>query len=130
MIFSKTLKGSSSSFSTKYGGAGDQDPVSVAIEEALSNLKNDKKLAKLFKSSYGNSDDGGNISVEFTPLPDNSDIEINGVFYGNSPMTVNLPTGSTLKVKISKPGYENWEKSLMPREGMKIRPELAKKTME
>lgn len=127
VIFSTTLKGSSSSFSTSFGGEGDEDPVSIAIEHALSKLKENKKFTRLFKTSHGGSAESAQIEVEFASTPDNCDVEVNGVYYGSSPMTVKLSSGTTVKVKISKPGYEIWEKTLMPREGMKIKPELIKK---
>ena len=131
IIFSTTLKGSSSSFSTNFGGEGDEDPVSMAIEHALSKLKDNKKFTTLFVKSNGNSSSNiAKIKIEFAPTPNNCDVEINGVYYGSSPMNVNLHSETTVKVKISKPGYETWEKTLMPRKGMKIKPELIKKTSQ
>ena len=126
VVFSTTLKGSSSSFSTNFGGSGDRDQVSMAIEHALSKLADNPKFAALFKNNVGRSSDMAQIEVKISPTPDNCDIEINGVFYGSSPMTVKLDPGTTVIVKISKQGYEVWEKKLMPREGMKITSELAK----
>lgn len=126
VVFSTTLKGSSTSFSTNFGGSGDRDQVSMAVEHALSKLAGNAKFAALFKENAGRSSAMAQIEVEISPTPDNCDIEINGVFYGSSPMTVKLDSGTTVVVKISKQGYEIWEKKLIPREGMKITSELAK----
>ncbi len=127
VIFSQKLKGSSSSFSTSYGSTGDADPTSMAIEHAISKLEDNKKFVKLLSASRSSKTESQAVSVEFAPQPNNVDVEVNGIYYGSTPMTVDLPSGSPIKIKLSKPGYEIWEKSLLPREGMKIKTELEKK---
>jgi hypothetical protein len=126
VIFSKTLKGSNSSFSTSYGGSGDADPASMAIEDAISKLNESKKFAKLFINKQPKKNEVSMVSVEFAPQPDNTDVEVNGVYYGSTPMNIDLPSGSPIKVKLSKPGFVIWEKSLFPRDGMKVNTELEK----
>jgi hypothetical protein len=127
VIFSQNLKGSSSSFSTSFGSSSDADPASMAIEHAISKLKDNKKFVKRLSASRIAKTEIKNVSVEFSPQPDNIDLEVNGIYYGSTPMTIDLPSGAPIKIKLSKPGYEIWEKSLMPRSGMKIRTELEKK---
>lgn len=127
VVFSQNLKGSSSSFSTNFGSSSDADPASMAIEHAISKLKDSKKFIKLLSASKTKQAEPQMVSVEFAPQPENIDLEVNGIYYGSTPMTVDLPAGAPIKIKLSKPGYEVWEKSLMPRVGMRVGTVLEKK---
>lgn len=69
------------------------------------------------------------VSVEFYSTPPGADVEINNVFYGNTPLKLQLNPGLH-KVKISLANYEAWEKTINAGEGLEVRAVLEKKEEE
>ena len=69
------------------------------------------------------------VNVEFYSTPAGADVEINNVFYGNSPLKLQLNPGLH-KVKISLANYEPWEKTINAGEGLTVRAVLEKKQEE
>lgn len=65
------------------------------------------------------------IVVNFESNPNGADVEIDGVFYGNTPTTVPLNPGLH-EVVISLAGYESWTKKINAIEGLTIKATLAK----
>lgn len=128
IVYSTTVKGSSSSFSTNAGGSGNRDPQSAAVEDALKNLGKDAKFKELFaKLDKGPDQKAAAIKIEIKPIPDNCDLEVNGVYRGSTPLTLELSEGVTVTIKLTRAGYVPWEKTVMPVAGMHISPELEKK---
>lgn len=128
VIYSTTVKGSSSGFNTNYGGGGVNDESSSAIEDAMKNLGQDIKFKELFTMlGSGTSKTADKIKIELSPTPNNCDIEINGVYQGSTPTTIELIQGSTVTIKLTKAGHLPWEKTVAPIPGMRIAPELEKK---
>lgn len=65
-------------------------------------------------------------TVEFTSAPPRADIEVDGVFIGQTPSTVSVPIGSH-SVKIVRQGYEPWTRTLQVLSGtVSLRAELTK----
>ena len=48
-----------------------------------------------------------------------------GVYVGSTPTEIALPEGNASDIKISKAGFQAWNKRVQPREGMQINVELA-----
>lgn len=69
------------------------------------------------------------VNVEFYSTPEGADVEINNVFYGNTPLKLQLNPGLH-KVKISLAQYEPWEKTINAGEGLVVRAVLEKKQEE
>jgi curli biogenesis system outer membrane secretion channel CsgG len=69
------------------------------------------------------------VNVEFYSTPEGADVEINNVFYGNTPLKIQLNPGLH-KVKISLAQYEPWEKTINAGEGLVVRAVLEKKQEE
>lgn len=67
------------------------------------------------------------ILIEVSSTPDNCDLEVNGVYQGLTPVSIELYQGVTVTIKLTKAGYLPWEKTVLPKPGMRISPELEKK---
>ena len=67
---------------------------------------------------------GGVVEVDFSPKPDNCDIEIDGKYIGGSPLKRKLVSGTDYKIRISKGGYKDWTGTVTPEAGMRITREL------
>ena len=64
------------------------------------------------------------IEVDFSPKPENCDIEIDGKYVNGSPLKRRLQEGKEYKVRISKGGFKDWEGLIVPEKGLRITPEL------
>src|SRR5262245_27239234 len=124
LVYSTTASGSASSFRTSVGSMGKSDEASAAIEEAMKSLAKDEKFRVIFASIAPQT---AKIRTEVAPVPENCDIEINGVYQGSTPATLDFAPGTTVTIKLSKAGYLPWEKTVAPAAGMRIAPELEKK---
>jgi len=113
VVFSKTVTGSHSVLKTQFNNSASSDLGMTLIKDALAKLVDDPA----FK---------GFIDVAIEPTVPNCDIEIDGAFSGNTPATISFTDGQPVKLRISKAGYAAWEKSILPRAGLRITPELAK----
>jgi hypothetical protein len=128
--WSKILRGSETYFSSQFGGMTDSDVAYEVIEAALEQLREDKSFreAVLGKTSEDSKDE---IEVEFAPVPDNCDIEVDRgkgfVYEGGSPLKLKLPTGRVILIRISKQGYIPRELKIEAKRGLRITPELVKK---
>lgn len=69
------------------------------------------------------------VNVQFYSSPEGADVEINNIFYGNTPLKIQLNPGLH-KVKISLADYEPWEKTITAGEGLVVRAILEKKQEE
>lgn len=127
LVYSSTATGSTSSFKTSFGSSGTADAASAAIEDAMRNLAKDEN----FKSVFAKLDPGrpvaAKIPIEIAPTPGNCDIEVNGVYQGSTPATLEFTPGATVTIKLTKAGYLPWEKTVAPAAGMRISPELERK---
>jgi hypothetical protein len=127
VIYSSTTTGSTSGFRTNFGGAAKADEASAAIEDALKNLGKDENFKTMVAKLDANRPPTGKIKIEIAPAPSNADVEINGVYQGSTPATIEFVTGVTVTIKLTKAGYSAWEKTVAPAPGMRISPELEKK---
>jgi hypothetical protein len=66
---------------------------------------------------------GYEITIDSDPHP--ADILIDGTYRNATPWTVNLPPTS-ITVRIERPGYQPWQRQIVPAKGMRIQPVLAK----
>lgn len=69
------------------------------------------------------------VYVSFFSTPEGADVEIDNVFYGNTPLKLELNPGLH-HVKISYAHYEAWEKTINAAEGLMFRAVLEKKQEE
>jgi hypothetical protein len=127
VVYSSTATGSTSSFKTSFGGAGKTDQASAAIEDAMKNLAKDENFKVVFARLDAGRPQARQVKIEIAPTPSNSDIEINGVYKGSTPATLEFTPGATVTVKLTTAGYLSWEKTVEPAPGMRIMPELEKK---
>jgi len=123
--YSTSVEGTASYSSSAFGGTSDSDVAFQVIRNALEKLRDDVnfKQSLLGKTTEGKVQE---VAIRFAPVPENCDIEIDGFYVGSSPVTINLPTNKPVKVRITKPGYQPWEVSMVPKEGLVVKPELAR----
>ena len=60
----------------------------------------------------------GKVRVFVDSIPPGADVEVSGLFWGNTPCELILEDGKVVEIAISLAGYENWVKKVL------IRPEL------
>lgn len=67
------------------------------------------------------------IPIPIDSEPDGADVEIKGIFYGNTPCEIPLEEGAVIEIKVSLGGYEPWIKRVNIYEGLGIKAKLHKK---
>jgi curli biogenesis system outer membrane secretion channel CsgG len=122
--FSSSVQGTQAYSSSRFGGVKNSDVAYSVIENALKKLKEDEYFRDAVTGLSAFSGQG--VAVQFTPNPDNSDIEIDGIYHGGSPLLVKLRRGQAVRIKISKAGYLPWEATIIPSDGFLVKPELKK----
>ena len=67
------------------------------------------------------------VKLDISSIPENCEVEINGIYQGLTPISIELTQGIPVTIKLSKAGYIPWEKTILPRSDMTLSPELEKK---
>jgi hypothetical protein len=101
----------------------------TTMDTKLAEEVSDKLVKALLNDeSFKGPDDGAGalIPVKISSTPENADVEVDGVFYGNAGGDIKLPSGLHL-VKVSLTGYEDWSKKVMVKEGLVFNVALTKK---
>ena len=132
VIYSQNFKSDSSGFGGTFGrrgrsasgGSGKRDKESAAIESAMKSLAEDSEFKDLFTKLNSSSSQAAKLKIEIDPTPDNCDVEVNDVYLGSTPITIELTQGVAVTIKLTKGGFLPWEKKVLPTPGMRITPEL------
>jgi hypothetical protein len=128
ILFSKVVKGSRVYTKTNFGETKSSDRNFAAIEAAIEKTGEDAdfRAAVQGKKRAANADAGGGelVEVDFSPKPDNCDIEIDGKYVGGSPLKRRLVSGKEYKVRITKTGYKEWNGAISAEAGLRITREL------
>lgn len=66
------------------------------------------------------------VSVRFESDPTNSDVEINGLYVGSTPIQISLPEGGVHFIRIVTVGYLPWETRIKAYNGLEVMARLAK----
>jgi curli biogenesis system outer membrane secretion channel CsgG len=64
------------------------------------------------------------VTVNSEPIA--ADVEISGIFYGNTPCELSLEEGKVLEIMISLSGYDPWIKKILVNSALKINAKLNK----
>lgn len=122
---SKITRGSASYAYTNFGGVEDSDVAYSVIESALESLRDDEEFKTAVVTGKRPGASGlATVEINFSPIPENSDIEIDGVYVGGSPLKKMLPAGKPVKIRIAKTGFKSWEAAIIPEEGLRITKQL------
>lgn len=121
VVFSETAEGSI----TEHAGSG----LSAYDSGVYGRLTRDlsgkiaKQLARSSRFAPSEATAVEFVNVEFSSSPARADVEIDGVFYGNTDGSIEVPTGLHT-VRISLAGRTPWEKKVLLRAGSKVHAEL------
>ena len=69
------------------------------------------------------------VEISLTSEPSGADIEINGIYYGNTPLSIQLKPG-IYQVTISLADYNPWKKKINAYEGLRVNAVLEHKPVE
>ncbi len=68
--------------------------------------------------------DGKTVDVLFKPSESHCELEIDGLLIGHTPGRFLLPEGRVARVRISKAGFQTWDRKIMPSRDLQLTPEL------
>lgn len=115
IVFSETFAGSNTVRSTKYRKEEPKDReqlVLPAVKDALKGAQQSEALRKFLDKLNPNAAKAGMVAIECAPVPEGCDVEVDGLFVGNSPCRIEVPLDKVVTLKLSKAGYTAWEKQL------------------
>ncbi len=122
--YSKMIKGGNHYPSSSFGGIKDSDIAFSVIESTLEQLYDDDNFKQGIRGDNARNNGGTMMDIQFIPIPDNCDIEIDGLYVGGSPLTYSLQAGKQVQIRISKPGFQVWERTIIPNPNLIVKPEL------
>lgn len=131
--FSETFEGTNTTRSNKFRKEDQkerQQMVLPAVKDALKNARQAESLKRFFAKFAPDAKAPGQVVLEIGGEPDGADVEIDGLFVGNTPCKVEVPLDKVVMLKVSRAGYEPWEKQLKATKELgkrKLAPVLAKK---
>ncbi|MCX8040667.1 MAG: PEGA domain-containing protein [Planctomycetota bacterium] len=67
------------------------------------------------------------VRVEIDSEPAGADVLIDGVLRGTTPCTVQLPLLQRVQLRLERSGHRSWERTLLPDEGLRLKPLLERK---
>lgn len=106
------------------------NPYAPLSEEAAVNIVAAIQESGKFNAGRGNSAGAVTaaaprmVSIELSSQPEGADVEIDGVFYGNTGSTLKVPAGLR-RIRITLAGYQAWEKQVMVADGVAFTATLA-----
>lgn len=124
IVFSDTFAGSNTVRSSKYRKEEPKDReqlVLPAVKDALKQARQSETLAQFLGKLNPNAAKAGMVALECAPDPEGCDVEVDGLFVGNSPCRIEVPLDKVVTLKLSKPGYTAWEKQLKASKEMAAR---------
>lgn len=102
------------------------DAYFSAVHAALKNLEQDTDFRVHIVPDGGAAVVGeATIEVLVQPSESRCELEIDGVFVGMTPGRFPFPAGRKLRVRISKAGFEPWDKTVVVSKDLRLTPELA-----
>lgn len=119
---SKVMKGVTTTSSSGFGSVSNSDVIYQTIEIALDKFKDDDAFLSAMAGTRKAVADG-RVKLHIEPAPANCDVEIDGVFVGNSPLNWEAVAGDVIKISISKAGFLPWTKNVKASDS-NITPEL------
>ena len=123
IVFSRIFNGSKTEAETNSGAQTVGDAPGAAVRDALQKLVTDANFRGVFEN-FTPPGVQPEITVAVSCTNNPCDLELNGVYVGSTPTEIALPEGNTADIKISKAGFQAWNKRVQPREGMQISVEL------
>jgi len=124
IVFSRIFNGSKTEAETNSGAQTVGDAPGAAVRDALQKLVADANFRGVFEG-FTPPGEQPEITVAVSCTNNPCDLELNGVYVGSTPTEIALPEGNASDIKISKAGFQAWNKRVQPREGMQINVELA-----
>lgn len=109
------------------------DPFAAALKDAISQLTADHRfkaavlggIASRSVTAFAVTAPGETVAVTFAPQNITAaDVEIDGNYLGTTPITIDLPSGHTTKVRLMLAKESLWEHTILPRKGLSVRPQL------
>lgn len=99
--------------------------IEEAMPEFLSSIRPNMKEISTSESYTGAVT---KVKIKVEAQPSGADVEYNGNMIGSTPCEIEVPAGVQGTLRISAPGYDTWEKRIMPASNavMRIRPTLQK----
>jgi hypothetical protein len=125
-LFAK--KASSSKKFNAMGGLSISDSTSGGdlandvADKLVAAMLESEKLQQILKPAKQSEE----ATITITSFPENADVEIDGVFYGNTGEPFKVPTGLH-SISVTLPGYEVWEKKVMVKDGLTFDVRLSEK---
>jgi hypothetical protein len=112
VIGSQLVSGQKAYTASQFGGAAQSDVAYAVIEAALQRLTGDQNALRTLLGTPAVT--GVLTALRIEPTPPGCDVLIDGVYRGTTPVTVSLPAGAAVLIRLEKPGLIPWERRVVP----------------
>lgn len=123
IVASEVVDGQKVYTASQFGGVTDSDVAIAVLEVALAKITANERF---LSSLAGGGGAGQTASIAITPRPEGCDCLVDGIFRGNTPITLELPTGKPATIRLERAGYVAWERAVVPGQVPTVSPELAR----
>lgn len=123
IVASEVVDGQKVYTASQFGGVTDSDVAFAVLEVALAKITANERF---LSSLAGGGGAGQTASIAITPRPEGCDCLVDGIFRGNTPITLELPTGKPATIRLERAGYVAWERAVVPGQVPTVSPELAR----
>ena len=127
VVYSVIKEGEQKVQSSQGLGTYDNSVIGKLSSQVTKGILQDLLASSAIKNKGNKAVPQSKVKVHITSSPGNADVEVDGVFYGNARGDMEIPEGMHL-VKISLPGFEEWNKKVMVSEGLRIHAALKEKS--
>jgi len=126
VTFSTTVTGTLTESQSQFSSTGDSDRGYGVLKNALMQLAQDADFKRAVhpQAQVGDPVSAAPVEIEIAPVQEGCEAEIDGAYAGSTPLKIKLPEGRSVKVVITKAKFKTWERTVLPRTGLVVNPNL------
>lgn len=122
IVASTKAQGQETYATDRFSSLTDSDVAYRVISNAVTKIGENKEFLEKIRAQAGAP--SVDIAVRIETTPAGADVLVNDIFVGNSPTSINLPSGRPSTISIQAAGFTTWQRAVVPQAGMRIAPTL------
>lgn len=133
-VFSTEKSASFALMTTPFGSETHSDPYGEAVAAAVRAIVAEPEFGESFRRNLAQHVKAAplaeGIEISFQSKPSEARLDVDGVYVGQTPLKRRFLPGTVYVVRLTKPGFLQWEAKINPELGLVIAAELEKTKVE